>query len=1086
MLADGLNYEVTFALEEMTGSAARSLGRNTPHHATPQSSSGSSNRTLIARLSTSSGQIVLLSCRSDEHRPETIRQANGTSGGELHLHRPQNLHQNFQLRDGSRSYNNVLRFLLAEMQSRLILSALDGIDATLKDLLPDIAKYCSERLGEPKSRAREESLRHGPFEVLDIFRSDLDELDMSGEATPEMVRAENSLGYYANRTEPTLTGSETQQIRVFADGSPEPVLFSGLLRLGIAAARTTNDLDGNVVSESEFNQKKRPAALEGCQFLSAAIVKVNGCEAEVAVKAYIPKALAAEIDLYVHCGREDLDPRTGKKPLWCDYELPESDLTRDGEGTIEVQTKLRFADIGSYGLTAAIVSAKTGERLWLADENVGDTIFKIEIPAPGIPKSASGEDIHGGLEVRAHLLKALRSYDRFVNLVYRLVKDGDERGVGRHLFEITGHDRDLSGIVEDYFQKLVVDLGSKRTGVAQRKLETVLTVMQTAGLGEIVFVSPEGHHAIAGGLAQVIVGLSDTLSRTGLPITIITPLYEQSQGSKHASAEEIIAHGVNIKGKMVPVVPNGSIKLPLGPTLEPDTGTVLQFPRVLHVDIYQAHSEGVKILFLRHNRLASRLYPRVFSDDELRRGVFLSRGALEVIADERFGLRPQIIVTNDWLTALVPVYLRTDPRYRDHMRLGEAKLVHMLHNCGRNYQGRFLKIQFGQDIWPLLGLSPEHAFGLSDPIEPEFLNLTAGAVFHTRDALLTVSKPYAEQLTIPGGGDGLGGLFAEKRERLFGISNGVDLRGLRRSFWTFGEMCLADVEDPALQTATNRSESFTDELFLKRLERYKRAAKQVIQKRYQLEVNENAVLITLVGRLAEQKGLQLLTDPLPGTASLSTASLNTASLSTASLAGRGQTVLESVLTSYPEAQVFIGGPITEGDPTVEALQIELSRLRTLFPTRVACALEFIPHAEALQVTQASDLFLMPSKYEPGGITQLEALATGTMVVARNIGGIGATIKDYNEEQKLGQGFLFDEFHTEALLMALTRGVQVISMKDARKRLVKDAALSKNDWTNRIQKYLALFQYISGVLEEDRRFPYLMTRLKALRSIRAGG
>ena len=132
-------------------------------------------------------------------------------------------------------------------------------------------------------------------------------------------------------------------------------------------------------------------------------------------------------------------------------------------------------------------------------------------------------------------------------------------------------------------------------------------------------------------------------------------------------------------------------------------------------------------------------------------------------------------------------------------------------------------------------------------------------------------------------------------------------------------------------------------------------------------------------------------------------------------------------------------------------------------------------------------------YEPWSIPHLEE-AVSYLRAARNQYGsvlaviepfidnpLPATVRRYLSQHQRDFSF------SEIILIkrsVLLRGVDVISAKDARKRLVKDAALAKNDWSNRIQKYLALFQFISGVLEEGRRFPYLATRLKALRSIRA--
>ncbi|MDD2942801.1 MAG: glycosyltransferase, partial [bacterium] len=155
----------------------------------------------------------------------------------------------------------------------------------------------------------------------------------------------------------------------------------------------------------------------------------------------------------------------------------------------------------------------------------------------------------------------------------------------------------------------------------------------------------------------------------------------------------------------------------------------------------------------------------------------------------------------------------------------------------------------------------------------------------------------------------------------------------------------------------------------------------------------------------------------------------------------------------------------------------------LYPGRVAAHYDFIKHREALEITKAADLFLMPSRYEPGGITQLEALAAGTLVVARNVGGIAATLVDYSSSTMTGNAFLFSDYSADALLDALVRGVQVVGDNSRHAKLIEKAAHAENDWSDRVPKYMALLQYISGALSRRQGFSHLSSRNDALRSIR---
>jgi starch synthase len=234
-----------------------------------------------------------------------------------------------------------------------------------------------------------------------------------------------------------------------------------------------------------------------------------------------------------------------------------------------------------------------------------------------------------------------------------------------------------------------------------------------------------------------------------------------------------------------------------------------------------------------------------------------------------------------------------------------------------------------------------------------------------------------------------------------------------------------------------------------------------VQKQYGLFADAEATLVAFVGRLAEQKGIQLLS----------------------ARCSSGVSVLEELLTRYPGVQVFIGGPPTQGDPTYIALMVEIQRLGILFPGRIAGVSDFIEHRGALEITKAADLFLMPSRYEPGGITQLEALAAGTLVVARNVGGIAATLVDFTSATQSGNSFLFDDYTPDALFRAIGRGVDVVSDDSKRMRLIERAAQAENDWSDRVPKYVALLQFISGALSRRQGFSHLAKRDDALRSIR---
>ena len=230
---------------------------------------------------------------------------------------------------------------------------------------------------------------------------------------------------------------------------------------------------------------------------------------------------------------------------------------------------------------------------------------------------------------------------------------------------------------------------------------------------------------------------------------------------------------------------------------------------------------------------------------------------------------------------------------------------------------------------------------------------------------------------------------------------------------------------------------------------------------YGLEKDSNAILLSFVGRIAEQKGVQLFCS---------------------SLQDKRQTVLETILNDFPHVQVFVGGPPTEGDPCVSTLQRELMRLQRKVPGRVCAVFDFISHSKAMEIITASDVFLIPSRFEPGGITQLEAFAAGTPVVAHRVGGIAATVEDY-EKSASGCGFLFDEFSAEAFMDAVSRAIGVITNRTARRELIVRAARVNHDWSSRMPLYLAFLQHVAGVSSSNHLFSYLSDRSRILSSIR---
>src|SRR5262249_39699662 len=154
------------------------------------------------------------------------------------------------------------------------------------------------------------------------------------------------------------------------------------------------------------------------------------------------------------------------------------------------------------------------------------------------------------------ILSSLEKFDSFVRTVDRLLA-GERRNLGKVIYELTRDVPDLRDLLSEYVERLRREStephGKKRARSLRERHRRVLDVLTNLGIGEVVMVAPEGPHAIAGGLAQVIVGLMRSFAQCEVPTTVIMPLYERGQGNKHRSAEELLEQGVLIDGTRHPL-----------------------------------------------------------------------------------------------------------------------------------------------------------------------------------------------------------------------------------------------------------------------------------------------------------------------------------------------------------------------------------------------------------------------------------------------------------------------------------------------------------------------------------------------------
>jgi len=363
-------------------------------------------------------------------------------------------------------------------------------------------------------------------------------------------------------------------------------------------------------------------------------------------------------------------------------------------------------------------------------------------------------------------------------------------------------------------------------------------------------------------------------------------------------------------------------------------------------------------------------------EDNLERFVFLMRGALEYMCQT--GLRPDIVHVHDWQTGLVPLYLKTmyAPAFP------KTKSVFTVHNLA--YQGRFWK----EDL-PLTGIGWDH-FNFLDLEYFDQINCMKGGIVHA-DALTTVSPTYAHEIQHPVHGWGLDGVLRDRRAKLRGILNGVDYDEWNPS------------TDPHIAAKYSRASM-----------KGKAACKDALQRRCGLAARPDVPVIAMVGRLAEQKGVDLFV--------------------------RGA---EGILRHHDVQMVVLGS----GEPW---LQDAVQSLAWRHGGKVSVHIAF-DNALAHQIMAGSDMLLVPSKYEPCGLTQMYALRYGTIPVVRSTGGLVDTVEHGVT------GFRFDDYTAESLQWGVGEASGAFRNPEAWSKLQVAGMGRDYSWDASAREYLKLYE-----------------------------
>ncbi|MBU9713808.1 glycogen synthase GlgA [Evansella tamaricis] len=279
------------------------------------------------------------------------------------------------------------------------------------------------------------------------------------------------------------------------------------------------------------------------------------------------------------------------------------------------------------------------------------------------------------------------------------------------------------------------------------------------------------------------------------------------------------------------------------------------------------------------------------------------------------------------------------------------------------------------------------------------LNCMKSALHHA-DKITTVSPSYAEEIKDPYYSEGLHQILWDRSDDLIGVINGIDTDDYN------------PMKDPHISVNYKHSRV------------KKKENKEFLQEKLNLPVDKEIPLYIMITRLVEQKGLYLV---------------------------------ERVLDEFLQENVQLA-VLGTGDPEFEGYFYHLSER---FPDKVAVRLTF-DEGLARQMYASADFFLMPSQFEPCGLSQLMALQYKTVPIVRETGGLKDTVFPYNEETGEGNGFSFTNYNAHDLLFVLRYSLSIYYHDTHWDQLLKNVNKSKFSWKDSAHEYAKVYQQLSAV------------------------
>ncbi len=478
---------------------------------------------------------------------------------------------------------------------------------------------------------------------------------------------------------------------------------------------------------------------------------------------------------------------------------------------------------------------------------------------------------------------------------------------------------------------------------------------------KILFATSEAHPFIkTGGLADVAGALPIALQNLGCDMRIVLPAYG-----------DVLKQYKSLKTVAEFYLPGTAGKIGIRATQLKRSKV-----KVLLVDYPAAFARKGNPYVDEHGEL--------WPDNAERFALFCKVIQLIALNQAGLGWKPDLVHCNDWQSALVPALLKQIP--------SAPPSLFTIHNLA--YQGLFPQSTFNTLGLPSTLWAP-HALEFHGQLS----FIKGGLVF--ADRINTVSIQYAKEIQTPALGYGLEGLLQHRRHALSGIVNGID----------------DNVWNP--QTDTLISQNYSSTTLNK-----KKVNKLALQKLYKLPANKDVLLIGFIGRLVEQKGIDLIIELLKSIKHLPIQFC---------LLGTGDKIYQQTLTH-----------IAKQNPEQVGFNVGYS--------------EKLAH----QIEAGVDMFLMPSRFEPCGLNQLYSLRYGTVPIVHNVGGLADTVIDTTPEtikNNTATGFVFNQPTVKALHQSINRALEIYSESKTWKKLVKNGMKAEFTWDKSAKDYLHLYQEI---------------------------